>query len=95
MHSFLRAAMTSCHKEGALNRNVFFHTSGDQSLKSIAGSFSQDLRKKLLQGSLLALDGCWQSLAFLSFWMHHIFLCFFLLIGGQLLYNIGVVFAIH
>ena len=67
VHSFLRAAVTSCHKEGALNRNVFSHTSGDQSLNSIVGSFSQALRKKLLQGSLLALDGCWQSLEFLGF----------------------------
>ena len=67
VHSFFRAAMTSCHKEGPLNRNVFSHISGDQSLKSIVGSFSQALRKKLLQGSLLALDGCWQSLEFLGF----------------------------
>ena len=67
VHSLLRAAMTSCHKEGALNRNVFSHTSGGQSLKSIVGSFSQALRKRLWQGSLLALDGCWQSLASLGF----------------------------
>ena len=33
------------------------------------------LEKDLLQASLLASGGCWQSLAFLGLWQHNFSLC--------------------